>query len=103
MYISSICFCRSRATFQRWLDHARGHHKNHPQSVVPNGKESARPFPQCPIFVCMKGWKPWTLMSHFSAVSLRTRELPVCLLGWGPALGGLLTVLPVSQGPGEAK
>lgn len=29
-----------------------------------------------------------SMMSHFSAVSLRTRELPVCLLEWGPALGG---------------
>lgn len=48
-----------------------------------------------------------SMMSHFSAVSLRTRELPVCLLEWGPALwgggGGLLPVLPISQGPGEAE
>lgn len=46
------------------------------------------------------------VVSHFLAVSLRTRELPVCLLGLGPVLGGaegtLLPVLPVSQGPGEA-
>lgn len=50
---------------------------------------------------------PDFMMSHFLAVSLRTRVLPVCLLGLGPALGGwggllLLPVLPVSQGPGEA-
>lgn len=43
------------------------------------------------------------MMSHFLAVSLRTRELPICLLGLGPALGVLLPVLPVSQGPGEAE
>lgn len=40
-------------------------------------------------------------MNHFLAVSLRIRELPICLLGLGPALGGAL--LPVSQGPGRAE
>lgn len=43
-------------------------------------------------------------MSHFLAVSLRTRELPHLSAGTGTSSGGggvLLPVLPVSQGPGE--
>lgn len=43
------------------------------------------------------------MMSHFLALSLRTRELPLSVCwDWDQLWGTLLPVLPVSQGPGEA-
>lgn len=83
------------------LDHMRGHHRNHPQSVVPYAWGQLD-LSHSILSLCEGLEALDFMMSHFLAVSLRTRELPVCLLGLGPALGALLPVLPVSQGPGEA-
>lgn len=87
------------------LDHMRGPHRTTPGLLYPmHGVSWA--FPTVSYLCLREGLEALDfMMSHFLAVSLRTRVLPVCLLGLGPALGGgllLLPVLPVSQGPGEA-
>lgn len=86
MYFFSVCFCMSQTMFWCWITQEGITETTPVCCTVQMG--SAWPFSRCPTFVCMKGWKPWTFMSHFLAISLRTRELPHLSAGTGTSSGG---------------
>lgn len=105
MYLFSVCFCTSQNKVPV-LDHMRGHHRNHPGLLYPTHRVSLA-FPTVSYLCLHEGLEALDLvMSHFLAISLRTRELPHLSAGTETSSGGrmgcaLLPVLPVSQGPGE--
>lgn len=118
-FVGSLCYSRcnvANVSFQcmflykskqcsRAGSHERASQKP-PRSVVPYTVSLA--FPTVSYLCLHEGLEALDfVMSHFLAISLRTRELPHLSAGTETSSGGrmgcaLLPVLPVSQGPGEA-